>query len=81
MLRMSLGLGLTLVLDGVKLRWGGSESARLLQPWQLELVTLCACRSPPSPASIAAAGRAHGLLKFPPKTEFAMPEGLYEHHR
>ena len=52
-LRMSLGLVLILVLDGVKLRWGVRESARLLQLWQLELVTLCACRSPPVACSNA----------------------------
>ena len=42
-----------MVLDGVELRWGVRESARLLQPWQLELVILCACRFPPVACSNA----------------------------
>ena len=51
-----LGAGVDLGAGRSKAEVGGSESARLLQPWQPELVTLCSCRSPPSPASIADAG-------------------------
>ena len=57
-----------------------SESARLLQPWQQSLVPLGDCRSHPSPPRVPGAGGAYGLLRYPPKTERVVPEGLYEHH-